>query len=125
MSILETFYILFKTDADEAAKDIKKVDDASDGAADGRGKMDDVSRALAGSLAGLAKGLLASAAALFSVGSIMNVVVDRAAAVRELDQFSSKLNSSIEDVDAFQRSVKGMGDRKSTRLNSSHTAQKP
>lgn len=162
MSILETFYILFKTDADEAAKDIKKVDDASDnaeksvenlekafraakiraeelaiaaekarlsGSANAKDlatqaalarvnarelglelqKIDKSAKTAAVSLGQMAGKLVGPVLAFLTSGAALAVATQRAAAVRELDQFSSKLNSSISDVDAFQRAVKGMG----------------
>lgn len=109
MSILETFYILFKTDADEAAKDINEVDKASDKAAAGLNKVDAAATGVGTSFKSMAAAIVGPLLTLATAGAALNIAVARAAAVRELDQFSSKLNSSVADVDAFQRSVKGMG----------------
>lgn len=118
MSILDTFYILFKTDADKAAEDIKKVDQASDQAEDGLKKVDKAATSVGSSFLTMARNLAAPLLTLASVGSLLSIAVERAAAVRELDQFSSKLNSSISDVDAFQRTVKGMGGETAAALDS-------
>lgn len=123
MSILETFYILFKSDAKEAADDIKKIDKSADAAEGGLSDMADAAKAakksmadvesqaddLAQSVVQMGKNLLAPAAILASIGALASAAIGRAAEIRELDQFSSKINSSIGDVDAFQRAVKGMG----------------
>ena len=109
MSILDTFYILFKTDAEEAAEDIEKVDAASDKAEKGLKDVDKAAGAVGQSFINMAKQLAAPLLALASVGSLVNIAMERAAAVRELDAFSVKVNSSISDVDAFQRSIKGLG----------------
>jgi hypothetical protein len=109
MSILETFYILFKTDADEAAKDINEVDKASDKAAAGLNKVDAAAEGVGASFKRMAAAIVGPLLTLATAGAALNIAIARAAAVRELDQFSSKLNSSVADVDAFQRSVKGMG----------------
>lgn len=109
MSILDTFYILFKTDAEDAADDIKKVDDASNEAEKGLKKVDAAAEGVGRSFVNMAKQLAAPLLALASVGSLVTLAMDRAAAVRELDAFSVKLNSSVSDVDAFQRAVKGLG----------------
>lgn len=118
MSILETFFILFKTDADQAAKDIGKVDDASDKAAAGLVKMDVATEAVSASFRSMAAAIAGPILALASAGSMLSIAVARAAEVRELDQFSSKLNASVADVDAFQRSVKGMGGETAAALDS-------
>jgi hypothetical protein len=109
MSILDTFYILFKTDADKAAADIEKVDDASDKAEDGLKKVDRAADGVGASFLNMAKSIAAPLLAMASLGTLLNVAIGRAAGVRELDQFASKLNSSVSDVDAFQRSVTAMG----------------
>lgn len=118
MSILDTFYILFKTDADKAAEDIKKVDGASDQAEQGLKKVDKAASSVGSSFVAMAKQIAAPLLALASVGGAISIAMERAAAVRELDQFSSKLNSSISDVDAFQRAVKGMGGDTAAALDS-------
>lgn len=109
MSILDTFYILFKTDAEEAAEDIEKVDDASNKAEKGLKEVDKAAAGVGRSFMAMAKQIAAPLLALASVGSLVNIAMDRAAAVRELDAFSAKVNSSVSDVDAFQRSIKGLG----------------
>lgn len=109
MSILDTFYILFKTDADKAAADTKKLGDAADQTEDKLRKTDATSQKLAASFINMAKAAAAPLLALASFGTLANIAVERAAAIRELDSFSAKLNSSISDVDAFQRSVKELG----------------
>lgn len=118
MSILDTFYILFKTDADKAAEDIKKVDGASDKAEEGLKKVDKAASSVGSSFVSMAKQIAAPLLALASVGGAISIAIGRASAVRELDQFSSKLNSSISDVDAFQRAVKGMGGDTAAALDS-------
>lgn len=118
MSILETFYILFKTDADEAAKDINDVDKASDKAAAGLGKMDTAAGGVGAAFKRMGAAIAGPLLALASSGAVFQIALGRAAAIRELDQFASKLNSSIEDVDAFQRAVKGMGGESAAALDS-------
>lgn len=118
MSILETFYILFKTDADDAAKDIEKVDKASDKAAGGLNKMDAAATGVGASFKRMAAAIVGPLLTLATAGAALNIAMARATAIRELDQFSSKLNSSISDVDAFQRSVKGMGGETAAALDS-------
>jgi hypothetical protein len=118
MSILDTFYILFKTDADEAAKDLKKVDDASDQAEAGLKKVDRAADGVGASFINMAKSIAAPLLALASFGSLMSIATARAADIRQLDQFASKLNSNVSDVDAFKRSITAMGGEASSAIDS-------
>lgn len=139
MSVLETFYILFKSDADKAADGLDKVDKAADRAEDSLQKTDRAAKSaatasgrlaaataaadvnakrLATSFVGVAKSIVAPLLAIASAGTLINLAVGRAANIRELDQFSSKLNSSISDVDAFQRSVQELGGEGAQALDS-------
>lgn len=146
MSILETFYILFKSDADQAAKGLDKVDDAADKAekslkgADKATKgtaasakaaasstavlsattatADANAKRLAASFMGVARAIAGPLLALVSINSLSSIATGRAEEIRELDQFSAKLNSTIGDVDAFKRAVQGMGGDGSRALDS-------
>lgn len=122
MSILDTFFILFKTDAAEAAKDVEKVGDAGEKAADGLKEADAASTGLGNSMLELARRIgvpaLSLAGLVAALGTGLTVAMQRASSIRELDQFSSKLNSSISSVDAFQRIVTGMGGETSAALDS-------
>lgn len=118
MNILETFYLLFKTDAAQAADDVKKVGPASDTAADGLEKVDAAANRSAAAFVSLAKKAAAFAGIGLSLGATLSAITGRMGEIRELDQFSSKLNSSIEDVDAFRRTVVGMGGETAGALDS-------
>lgn len=118
MSILETFFILFKTDADKAADDIKKVDDASDDAEKGLKKVDGAATSVGASFVEMGKKIAAPLLAFATFATAATAIVGRVGQIRELDQFSSKLNSTIEDVDAFQRVVTGMGGESAAALDS-------
>lgn len=146
MSVLETFYILFKSDADKAADGLKKVDQSADraetslkaadratkgtatsatAAAASTGKLagatavaDANAKRLAASFLLVAKAAAAPLLGLLTATGLANIATGRAEHIRELDQFSAKLNSTIGDVDAFQRSVQGMGGEGSKALDS-------
>lgn len=118
MNILETFYLLFKTDAAQAADDVEKVGPASDTAADGLQKVDAAASRSAASFVSLATKAAAFAGIGLSLGATLSAITGRMGEIRELDQFSSKLNSSIEDVDAFRRTVVGMGGETAGALDS-------
>lgn len=118
MSILDTFYILFKTDADKAAEDIKKVDNASDQAEDGLKKVDKAAVNVGSSFLKMAAGIAGALGVTLSFGALVSTAMERAAHVGQLDRFSVKLNSTISDVDAFQRAVKGIGGETEQALDS-------
>jgi hypothetical protein len=146
MNVLETFYILFKSDADKAAAGLDKVDDAADkvekslkgadkatkgtatsaaAAAASTGRLSAVTatadanaKRLATSFMSVARAAAAPLLGLLSVGAVTNIATGRAQQIRELDQFSAKLNSTIGDVDAFQRSVQQLGGEGSQALDS-------
>lgn len=118
MSILDTFYVLFKTNAAGAAEDIEDVDKASDKAEKGLKKVDKAADSVGQSFIAMAKQIAAPLLALASVGSLMNLAIGRAANIRQLDAFSAKLNSTVSDVDAFQRSIQGIGGEGTAALDS-------
>ena len=118
MSILDTFYILFKTNAAGAAEDIEDVDKASDKAEKGLKKVDKAADGVGQSFIAMAKQIAAPLLALASVGSLMNLAIGRAANIRQLDAVSAKLNSTVSDVDAFQRSIQGLGGEGAAALDS-------
>lgn len=195
MGVLDTFYILFKSDADEAAAGMEKMDAAADkveaslesvdkalneaktsakgvsdglagagaaaaktsnetrrvGAEAGRAQRgargveqgmkgaavganaaagatarvatataaaDANAKRLAASFMSVAKAAAAPLLGLLSVGALSSIATGRAANIRELDAFSVKLNSTVQDVDAFQRSVQELGGEGAAALDS-------
>lgn len=195
MGVLDTFYILFKSDANEAAAGMEKMDAAADkveaslesvdkalneaktsakGVSDGlagagaaaaktsnetrrvgteagraqRGARgveqgmkgaavganaaagatarvatataaaDANAKRLAASFMSVARAAAAPLLGLLSVGAVSSIVSGRAANIRELDAFSVKLNSTVQDVDAFQRSVQELGGEGAAALDS-------
>lgn len=109
MSILETFFILFKTDADEAAKDIEKVDKASDKAAAGMSKLDLAAGKVGSSFMAMARNLAAPLLALASIGTITSAVFNRIQEIDDIGDMAGKLRSSAADYEAFTRAVRASG----------------
>lgn len=109
MSILDTFYILFKTDADEAARDIEKVDRASDRAAAGLSKMDLAAGKVGSSFIAMARNLAAPLLALASVGTITSAVFERVNQIGDIGDAATKLRSSVQEYDALTRAVRAAG----------------
>lgn len=109
MSILDTFYVLFKTNADDAARDIEKVDRSSDRAEGALKKMDRAAASVGQSFVHAATAIAAPLLALASFDAVVSGVQLRARAILQLDQVASALNSSVSDVDAFTRAIKAAG----------------
>lgn len=109
MGVLDTFYILFKTDADKAAKEISDVDRAADKTERSLLKMDAAAAGLGRSFVGLAQSLAAPLIALASAGNLLNIAMSRANAIDDIGDAAGKLRSSVGDYDAFTRAVQGTG----------------
>lgn len=109
MSILDTFFILFKTDADKAVQDIKDVDKASDGAEKGLRKMDAAASKVGASFVGLASALAAPIVAMASLTGVLSVVQNRIEEIGTIGDDALKLRSSPQDYDAFTRAVRAAG----------------
>lgn len=109
MSILDTFYILFKTDADKAAAEVKEVGRAGDIAERGLLKADAAAARLGGSFVGLAQSLAAPLIALASVGGLVSAAMNRITAIDDISDAASKLRSTTEEYESFTRAVRASG----------------
>ena len=109
MSILDTFYILFKTDAKEAAEEIKDVDRAADDAADSLKAADAAGEGMGRSLAAMAAPAAIAAAAMAAVGAAIKLAIERVDAIDEIGDTAGKLRSTAQDYDAFVRAVRSTG----------------
>lgn len=109
MSILDTFYVLFKTDADKAAADIEKVDRASDKAERGLRHMDAAAGRLGSSFVAMGRSLVAPLVALASLGTVMSTVIKRIDEIDDIGDAAGKLRSSAADYEAFTRAVRASG----------------
>lgn len=109
MGVLDTFYVLFKTDADKAAKEIRDVDKAADGAERGLLKMDAAAAGLGRSFVGLASTLAAPIIALASAGGALSIALGRINEIDDIGDAAGKLRTSVADYDAFTRAVQGSG----------------
>lgn len=109
MSILDTFYVLFKTDADKAAADIEKVDRASNKAERGLRGVDLAAGRLGSSFVAMGRSLIAPIAALASVGTVLSTVNRRIQEIDDIGDASGKLRTSASDYEAFTRAVQASG----------------
>lgn len=109
MSILETFYILFKTNADKAAHDIDGVDRASDRAASGLRNMDRAADNVGASFVNMAKGIAAPIAALASLSSITSIFAGQVEKIRNVGALAVQFNDSAQNIDAWGQAIARLG----------------
>lgn len=109
MGVLDTFFILFKTDADEAAAKTRKLGDATDDVEKKLAKTDATAARLSGSFLGMAAALAAPLIALVSFSGAINTVFARIEEIGNIGDASLKLRSTAADYDAFTRAVRASG----------------
>lgn len=112
MSILDTFYILFQTDAKKAAEDIdglaKGADDVEDALKGAGASAGGFSAALA-EVRTAALPLLTTFASIASLGAAVGFAISRANQIDEIGDRASKLRVSATDLDAFTRAAQATG----------------
>lgn len=116
MSLLNTFAILFETDAKEAKEDIEQLSDVleeTEGSAKGAGAgLDDVSDAADNNsfaIGGLTKSLAGLAIAYVSFEAIATGVMENALAIDKIGKFSQVLGENIVEIDAWGEAVARSG----------------
>jgi hypothetical protein len=109
MSILETFYILFKSDS----KDVKKgAEDAKKSTEDLAKSLDSVNlgaNRVGDSFVAMGRSIAGVAAALLTVGTVIGNLKEAYHYTLGLDQASEALNVNIETLDAWGRAVQKNG----------------
>ncbi len=103
--ILETFGILFDSDAEEVKKGAEEAENAADDLEDKLDDVGDSADALGDSfldLIGNAKGAIAG---LLSVGAIAGGIINAASMTDEVGKFSETLGLNIEEVSAWSEAV--------------------
>lgn len=109
MSILETFYILFESDAEDVEKGAKKAEGAVDDLEEKIGKTDKSVEKLGSGFLQMTKGAVASIAAAVSAGAILTGIATQAQHIEMLKQTSERLNVNIGEWQAWSRAVKEFG----------------
>lgn len=107
--ILETFYILFKTDAGDAADEVKKLDRAADAVEGSLKKADGAARALGASFIDMARNFAAPLLSAVSLAGAIGLAFNRLGEIGDIADASDKMRSSAQDYDAFTRSVQAAG----------------
>lgn len=105
MSVLESFFILFESDASDAKKEVEGLDqslDDTEKSAQGAVKSSDAAGA---AFLEMGKSALGAVAGVFALGSMVAGVTAKAQQLDSLLKFSELIGESIEDVDAWSEAV--------------------
>lgn len=112
MSLLNTFAILFETDAKKAKEDVEGLDgalgDLEEGAEGAAGGLDDVSQSAdqgSVSIGGLTGTILKLGAAYVSLDFLASGVLENAMAIDVVGKFSQTLGENIVEIDAWGEAV--------------------
>ena len=108
-NLLDTFLILFESDASEVKKGAEDAGKAVDGLEDGIEGADDAATELGLSFGAMAKQAGIALLALVSIGAAKEGIINTAKSVDELGKFSNRLGVSVEDVDAWGGAVESAG----------------
>lgn len=107
--ILDTFVSIFEADTEELKKGYDQAQKSTDQMSDSLKKVEDQSIKTTESIGSLAKKAAGFFLAYVAANASFNSVVNEVANIRELDKLSSSLNDSIENVDAFNKSMQNIG----------------
>ena len=108
-SLLETFLILFETDASEVRRGAEDAERSVDDLEDSIEGADDTATELGASFGEMAKQAGLALLALVSISAAREGLVNTAASVDALGKFSDRLGVSVEDVDAWGGAVESAG----------------
>lgn len=112
MALLDTFAILFQTDAKKAADDVENLnenlDDTQKSADDATGSMDGFNESTTESsvsIAGMTKTVGGLIASFIALDAVADGVIENAAAVDEIGKFAQVTGESIVEIDAWGEAV--------------------
>lgn len=109
MSILENFYILFKSDSKDVKKGAKEAEKATEGLNKKLSTADKKSEQVGKSFLDLSRSAMGAFAGVVSVGTAFASLRNAVAQVDELGQVSRLLNVNAEDLDAWGHAVQRSG----------------
>lgn len=109
MSVLDTFYILFESDAEEVKKGAKEATDATKRLDDTIASTTGTSDKLGASFMAMAKQAGGALGAILSFGAVSAAVISAANAADELGDMSDAMGFNIEDMDAWGAAAKLAG----------------
>lgn len=108
-NLLDTFLILFESDASEVKKGAEEAEGAVDDLEDSLEGADDTATELGASFGEMAKQAGLALLALVSISAAREGLINTAASVDALGKFSNRLGVSVEDVDAWGGAVESAG----------------
>lgn len=116
MSLLNTFAILFETDAKKAVEDIgdldkvlKDTEEAASSTADEMDNFGNSSDGTATSVSGLVRSMAGLAAAYITVGTVSSNILGNAFDVDRIGKFSETMGESITEIDNWGAAVERKG----------------
>lgn len=109
MGVLETFVILFESDADEVKKGADEAKKSTDKLDDSLKNSNKAADQLGGKFLGMATAATTAIAAFLSVGAITAGVFAAAQYADQLDEASESLGTSVEELDAWGGAAKQAG----------------
>ena len=105
MALLETFNILFTSDAKDVKKGAEEAEKATDELEQKVEETDEAAKKLGGSFVDALTSAQGTIAGLLSIGGIAAGVISEAAATDELGKFAQTMGLNIEEVDAWGEAV--------------------
>ena len=107
--LLDTFTILFESDARKLDDGLQRSDKAADSLLDGLKRVDKQAGTTGSSFAGFAAKALGALTAALSATSVISGSIMKAADVAAIGQTADALGVAVEELDAFGRSAQAMG----------------
>lgn len=104
-SVLETFFILFESDASDAKKGVDDLDKSLGETSKAAKKSISSTDKATEAFVGMGKNALQAAAGVFALGSMIAGISAKAAQLDELGKFSELIGENIGDVDAWSQAA--------------------
>jgi len=104
-SVLETFFLLFESDASSAKKDVDELDSSLDKTAKTSKKAIDESGKVSKSFVEMGKSAIGAAAGVFALSKIISSTISMASNIDSLGKFSASIGENIENVNAWEQAV--------------------
>jgi len=109
MSLLDTFSIIFDSDASEVKKGAEEADKSVNKLEDSLVESDKASVDLGDSFSGMITKGAGALAGLVSIGATLTAIIIQASRTDELGKFSRSLKHNVEDAHAWSEAVTRMG----------------
>ena len=105
MSVLDKFLILFESDADDAAKDVKKLDKSLDDTEKTAEGTTDATDNTGKQFAIMGAKALGAIGGIVALTSAITGLISTAQRIDTLQKFSDLIDENVEDVDAWSGAV--------------------